>query len=52
MNQFDDGNVGQDLEDDQAWRVNAKAGNYFQIKYNNVTFTSDTGTTNLGFKKK
>ena len=52
MNQFNDGNVGQDLEDDQVWRVNAKAGNYFQIKYNNVTFTSDAGTTSLGFKKK
>ena len=52
MNQFERGNTSQDLEDSESWRVVAKDGCYFEIRYGDVTFTSDTGSTGLGFKKK
>lgn len=52
MNQFDKGNTAANFEDAETWRINAKEGCYFHIEYNSVTFTSDTGTTSLGFKKK
>lgn len=53
MNMFDRGNAYADLDDEsESWRVNAKNGNYFLVKYNDAVFTSDTGSTGLGFKKK
>lgn len=53
MNMFDRGNAYADLDDkSESWRVNAKNGNYFLVKYNDAVFTSDTGSTGLGFKKK
>jgi hypothetical protein len=52
MNEFDRGNTGQNIDDDQSWKVVARKGNYFEIKYDNVTFTSDTGSIGLGFKKR
>ena len=53
MNFFDRGNAYADLyNSSESWRVKATKGNYFMVKYNNAVFTSDTGLTGLGFKKK
>ena len=53
MNMFDRGNAYADLDNaSESWRVKATKGNYFMVKYNNVVFTSVTGSTGLGFKKK
>ena len=53
MNMFDRGNAYADLDNaSESWRVKATKGNYFMVKYNNAVFTSDTGSTGLGFKKK
>lgn len=46
------GNTDQTLTDDTAWRVTAKKGCFFEIEYGSVTFTSDTGNSSLGFKKR
>ena len=53
MNQFDSGNSGVDLyNSNDSWRFTAKSGNYVCIKIGPAVFTSDTGSTGLGFKKK
>ena len=53
MNMFDRGNAYADLDNaSESWRVKATKGNYFMVKYNDAVFTSDTGSTWLGFKKK
>ena len=53
MNQFDSGNSGVDLyNSNDSWRFTAKAGNYVCVKIGSAVFTSDTGSTGLGFKKK
>ena len=53
MNQFDSGNSGVDLyNSNDSWRFTAKAGNYVCVKIGSAVFTSDTGLTGLGFKKK
>lgn len=52
MNQFSRGNTSADLSSGDSWKVIAKSGNYFCIRYGNVVFTSDTGSSSLGFKKK
>lgn len=52
MNQFESENVGQSLKDDETWTVKAVDGNYFCITYGDVRFSSNTGSTGLGFKKK
>ena len=53
MNFFDRGNAYADLNNaSESWRVKATKGNYFMVKYNNAVFTSYTGSTGLGFKKK
>ena len=53
MNMFERGNAYSDLDNaSESWRVKATKGNYFMVKYNNAVFTSDTGSTGLGFKKK
>lgn len=53
MNQFESGNSGVDLyNSNDSWRFTATAGNYVCVKIGPVVFTSDTGSTGLGFKKK
>ena len=53
MNPFDSGNSGADLyNSNDSWRFTAKAGNYVCVKIGSAVFTSDTGSTGLGFKKK
>lgn len=53
MNQYDSGNSGSDLyNSNDSWRLTAKAGNYICVKIDSAIFTSDTGSTGLGFKKK
>lgn len=53
MSQYDSGNSGADLyNSNDSWRLTAKAGNYICVKIGPAVFTSDTGSTGLGFKKK
>ena len=53
MNQFESGNSGVDMyNSNDSWRFTAKAGNYVCVKFGPAVFTSDTGSTGLGFKKK
>lgn len=52
MNMFFGGNTYQDIEKDESWRLIAQEGNYIYIQINEVVFTSDQGSTSLGFKKK
>ena len=53
MSQYDSGNSGSDLyNSNDSWRLTAKAGNYICVKIGPAVFTSDTGSTGLGFKKK
>lgn len=53
MSQYDSGNSGADLYNtNDSWRFTAKSGNYVCVKIGPAVFTSDTGSTGLGFKKK
>lgn len=52
MNGFSKGNTFADIDKGETWRVAVENGNYICVKYNQVTFTSDTGSSSLGFKKK
>ena len=53
MSQYDSGNSGADLyNSNDSWRLTAKSGNYICVKIGPAVFTSDTGSTGLGFKKK
>lgn len=52
MDMFDDGNTYESMSDDDSWRIIAKDGCYFYISGGSVIFTSDTGSSGLGFKKR
>lgn len=53
MNQFASGNSSADLyNSNDSWKITAKSGNYICVKIGPAVFTTDTGSTGLGFKKK
>lgn len=52
MNMFSRGNTNEDLSGEETWRVTLSDGEYMEISYGDVIFTSYTGTNGLGFKKK
>lgn len=52
MSIFDDGNTETLVQFGDSFRFVAKKGNFISIKYGPMIFTSESGTSDLGFKKK